>query len=189
MVTAEQPLEIYLKGGRMDEIDPILLKLDKLISLSRLKEVAFIVSTDLTLRISKMAAVLKQLKPGAYLLGTGPSTVGIIPLTVDEVVLGRSATILEEPTDAIIDYAAADTLYFVPREVSRAHAKVIRKIADSDVKYITADLKSTCGTFVNGTRVDPDSEGVVLSHGDVLSLGPSQISTYIFYTVNETLSL
>lgn len=177
---------IISNGDIMAEIDPILLKLDKLISLSRLKEVAFIVSTDLTMRILKMAEVLKQLRPGAYLLGSGPSTVGIIPLTVNEVVLGRSATILEEPTDTIIDYAAADTLYFVPREVSRAHAKVIRKIVDSDVKYIAADMKSTCGTFVNSTRVDPDSEGVVLSHGDVLSLGPSQISTYMFYVVNET---
>jgi len=170
----------------MADIDPVLLKLDKLISLSRLKEVAFIVNTDLSLRISKMAEVLKQLRPGAYLLGSGSSTVGIIPLTVDEIILGRSATILEKPSDAIIDYAAADTLYFVPREVSRAHAKVIRRIADSDVEYAVVDLKSTCGTFVNGTRVDPESEGVVLSHGDVLSLGPSQISTYMFYMVNET---
>ncbi|MCP4612964.1 MAG: FHA domain-containing protein [Planctomycetes bacterium] len=170
----------------MAEIDPILLKLDQLISLSRLKEIAFIVSTDLTQRISKMAAVLKQLKHGAYLLGAGPSTVGIIPLTVDEVVLGRSATILEKPQDTIIDYAVADTLYFVPREVSRTHAKVKRHIVDSDVEYMIIDLESTCGTFVNGTRVDPNSEGVELSHGDVLSLGPSEISTYIFYTVNET---
>lgn len=177
---------IISNGDIMDEIDPILLKLDKLISLSRLKEVAFIVSTDLTARISKMAEVLKRLNPGAYLLGTGPSTVGIIPLTVEEVILGRSATILEEPTDAIIDYTAADTLYFVPREVSRAHAKVIRRITDSGVEYVVVDLKSTCGTFVNGDRVDPDGEGVALSHGDVLSLGPSQISTYMFYKVSNT---
>jgi len=170
----------------MNEIAPILLKLDKLISLSRLREMAFIVGTDLTQRISKMSAVLDRLAPGAYLLGTGPSTVGIIPLTVDEVVLGRSATVLEEPTDAVIDYMAADTLYFVPREVSRAHAKVIRRIVHSELEYLVVDLKSTCGTFVNGERVDPNGEGVALSHGDVLSLGPSQISTYIFYTVANT---
>lgn len=175
-----------MTGDMMNEIDPILLKLDKLISLSRLKEIAFIVSTDLTARISKMAAVLKQLRLGAYLLGTGPSTVGIIPLTVDEVVLGRSATVLEEPTDAVIDYAAADTTYFVPREVSRAHAKVIRHATGSKVEYMVVDLESTCGTFVNGARVEPGSEGVVLSHADVLSLGPSQISTYVFYTVSDT---
>jgi pSer/pThr/pTyr-binding forkhead associated (FHA) protein len=185
---AGQPLfELTIsKGDIMAEINPVLLKLDKLISLSRLKEVAFIVGTDLSLRVSKMAAVLEQLRPGAYLLGTGPSTVGVIPLSVDEVVLGRSATILEEPADAIIDYAAADTLYFVPREVSRTHAKIIRRKSDSDMEYAVVDLKSTCGTFVNGTRIDSGAEGAVLSHGDVLSLGPSQISTYMFYMVNET---
>lgn len=170
----------------MDEIDPILLKLDKLISLSRLKEIAFIIDTDIRERILKMSLVLKELKPGAYLLGTGPSTVGIIPLTVDEVVLGRSATTLEEPTETIIDYAVADTPYFVPREVSRAHAKVVRNIIDSGVEYIVVDLESSRGTFVNGTRVDPNDEGVALSHGDVLSLGASQISTYVFYTISDT---
>lgn len=169
----------------MNGIDPILLKLDKLISLSRLRELAFIVSTDLKQRLSKMAEVLDQLAPGAYLLGTGPSTVGIIPLSVDEVVLGRPATVLEEPKDTVIDYTATDTLYFVPREVSRTHAKVNRHIVGSEFVYVVVDLKSTCGTLVNGDRVDPDGEGVVLSHGDVLSLGPSQISTYIFYKVSS----
>lgn len=169
----------------MTEIDPILLKLDKQISLSRLKELAFIVSTDLRERLSKMAKVLKQLSPGVYLLGTGPSTVGIIPLVTDEVVLGRSATILEEPPDVAIDHIAADTLYFVPREVSRTHAKVMRRRIGSDVQYTVRDLESTCGTFVNGIRVDPNDGGFPLSHGDVLSLGPSQTSTYIFYTVGN----
>ena len=169
----------------MHEIDPILLKLDKLISLSRLKDIAFIVSTDLAERISTMAIVLKQLRPGAYLLGTGPSTVGIIPLTVDEVVLGRSATILEKPTDTVIDFAAADTVYFVPREVSRTHAKVVRKVSNTDVHFIVVDLESSCGTFVNGSRVEPSDEGMELSHGDIVSLGPSQISTYVFYIVDD----
>jgi hypothetical protein len=164
-------------------VDPILLEIDKLITGSRLREVAFIAGTDVTERICKMDTVLKELKPGAYLLGTGSTTVGIIPLTVDEVVLGRSATALEKPTDAIIDYAATDTLYFAPREVSRSHARVIRRIFGSETEYVVADMNSTCGTFVNGTSVDPDDRGIVLSHGDVLSLGPSQMSTYMFYVV------
>jgi len=167
----------------MPVVDPILLQIDKLITGSRLQEVAFIAETDVTERLCKMDAVLKELKPGAYLLGTGSATVGIIPLTVDEVALGRSATTLEKPIDAIIDYAATDTMYFAPREVSRSHAKVIRRITGSRLEYVVMDLSSTCGTFVNGMRVDPEGEGVVLSHGDVLSLGPSQTSTYMFYTV------
>ena len=167
----------------MPAVDPILLEIDKLITGSRLQEVAFIAETDVTERIYKMDTVLKGLKPGVYLLGTGSTTVGIIPLTVDEVALGRSATTLEKPTDAIIDYAATDTIYFAPREVSRSHAKVIRRMTGSRLDYVVVDMKSTCGTFVNGMRVDPEGDGVVLSHGDVLSLGPSQTSTYMFYTV------
>lgn len=167
----------------MPAVDPILLEIDKLITGSRLQEVAFIAETDITERVYKMDAVLKGLKPGSYLLGTGSTTVGIIPLTVDEVTLGRSATTLEKPTDTIIDYAATDTMYFSPREVSRSHAKIIRRATGSELEYFVVDMRSTCGTFVNGSRVDPDGEGVVLSHGDVLSLGPSQTSTYMFYTV------
>lgn len=167
----------------MDPIDPVILKLDKLISLSRLKEIALIIDTDFAERIAKMAAALSQLEPRAYLLGVGPSTVGIIPLTVNEVVLGRSATILEEPTDTVIDYAVADTPYFVPREVSRVHAKIVRNKNGSELEYRVVDLDSTCGTFVNSTRVDPAGNGLLLSHGDVLSLGFSQISAYLFFQV------
>ena len=169
----------------MTEIDPLLLKLDKLISLSRLKEIAFIVSTDLTTRIVKISEVLKRLRPGAYLLGTGPSTVGVIPLTVNEVVLGRASTILEELPETVIDYEVPDTIYFVPREVSRAHAKIIRYNTDSEIEFAAVDLQSTCGTFINGKRVDTSDEGLSLSHGDIISLGPSQINTYMFYVVND----
>ena len=166
----------------MAEIDPIFLKIDKLISISRLKEIAFIISTDVTDRIAKISAVLDGLREGAYLLGTGPSTVGIIPLTVDEIVLGRSATTLEKPSDVLIDYSASDTLYFMPREVSRAHAKIVRKSKELATEYWIIDINSTCGTFINSTQVD-SQEGVLLSHGDVVSLGPSMISTYVFYKV------
>ncbi len=168
----------------MPAADHILLEIDRLITGSRLQEVAFIAETDITSRISKMESVLRKLNPGAYLLGTGSTTVGIIPLTVDEVALGRSATALEEPANTVIDYAATDTLYFAPREVSRSHAKVVRRDVDSMCEYAVVDMRSTCGTFVNGTRVDPDGPGLVLTHGDVLSLGPSQMSTYMFYTVD-----
>ena len=166
----------------MDEIAPIFLKIDKMITVSRLKEIAFIVDTDITERISKISLVLKELKPGAYLLGTGPSTVGIIPLTVDEVIIGRSATILEEPAEMVIDYAVADTPYFIPREVSRTHAKVIRKSKESEIEYWIIDMNSTCGTFVNSSQID-SQEGIFLCHGDVVSLGPSMISTYVYYEI------
>lgn len=168
----------------MYEIDPLLYEIDKLITSSRMKEIRFIMRMDTMERISKIAAALKLLQTGEYLLGTGPATAGIIPLDIEEVVLGRPATIFEQPIQTAIDYVAIDTLYFTPREISRIHAKVIRRVVDSHTEHIVVDLGSTCGTYVNGVKVDPDGNGHLLSHGDVLSLGPSQTSTYVYYRAN-----
>lgn len=169
----------------MGEINPILLEIDRLIRLSRLREVEFIMSTDAAERVRELTAALESLPPGEYLLGTGPSTVGIVPLGAREMVLGRPPTILEQPCESIADCRAVDTLYFVPREISRAHAKVIPQRNGCGIRHVLIDLNSTCGTFVNETPVDPDGSGVVLRHGDVISLGPSQTSTYVYYKVEQ----
>lgn len=165
----------------MSDIDPVILKMDEMITLSRLSELALMLRLDRATRVAKMAVSLSKLPPGAYLLGTGPSTVGIVRLSVEEVVLGRAATPPEDPTDTVIDYAVNDTLYFTPHEVSRAHAKIVRH----GEQFLVVDLGSTCGTFVNGEGVDPQGKERPLAHGDVLSLGPSQISTYVFYQVTR----
>ena len=168
----------------MADIDPIILKIDQLISMSRLNELAAMMSTDRSDRLVRIMTALKQLKPGAYLLGTGPATTGIIPLTVEEVVIGRAATPLEKPSDGIADYAVADTLYFGPRETSRLHARIVRRWRESAPIYVLMDMGSTCGTFVNGRRLEGKS-GHTLVHGDVISLGASQISTYLFFAKAE----
>ncbi len=167
----------------MDDIDPVLFKIDKLIRLSRLKEIEFIMSTDPATRVREIRRALRRLKSGGYLLGTGPSTVGIIPLSGRDVVLGRPATPLEDPSKSTADYSAADTLYFVPREVSRAHAKVMNQTAGLEAQHVLIDLNSTCGTFVNEVQVDPNGIGVILKHGDLISLGRSRTSTYVYYQV------
>jgi len=169
----------------MDDTDSILLEIDRLIRHSRLKEIEFIMSMDATARVHRMTAALARLDPGEYLLGTGPSTVGIVPLNGHDIVLGRPPTILESPSREQPDYHAVDTLYFVPREVSRTHAKVVRRAGSLGVRHVLLDLHSTCGTFVNETRVDPNGAGVVLEHGDVISLGPSQTSTYVYFRAGQ----
>ncbi len=165
----------------MDEIDPIFLEIDRLIRHSRLKELEFIMSMDASERMHEVRAALERLGPGEYLLGTGPSTVGIVPLHAQDVVLGRPPTVLEEPARDPADYCAVDTLYFVPREISRTHAKVVRQTGSFGLRHVLIDLNSTCGTFVNKMPVDPHGPGVVLDHGDIISLGPSQASTYMYY--------
>ena len=169
----------------MNDTNSILHEIDRLIRRSRLKEIEFIMSMDATERVHRMAAALDRLEPGAYLLGTGPSTVGIVPLNGRDIVLGRPPTIFESPAREHPDYYAVDTLYFVPREISRTHARVTRQTSSFGVRHILIDLHSTCGTFVNERPVDPDGAGVVLEHGDVISLGPSQTSTYVYFRTGQ----
>ena len=137
-------------------------------------------NSDQADRVREVQAALRRLPAGQYLLGTGPSTVGIVPLNQREIVLGRPPTVLERPQQSVADYWATDTLYFVPREVSRAHAKLIAEANPTGVCHLLVDLNSTCGTFVNQVRISPDG-GVLLEHGDIISLGPSRTSTYVYY--------
>lgn len=168
----------------MPDEDMLLLSIDKLIRRSRLKEIEFIMSNDRDERLRGIRAALRRLQPGHYLLGTGPSTVGIIPLNNREVILGRPPTLLETPCEAKPDHWAIDTLYFVPREVSRTHAKLVAQHTGGVTSHRLIDLNSTCGTFLNEERLERSGQGVPLQHGDVISLGPSQTSTYVYYHVS-----
>jgi len=134
----------------------------------------------------RVASVIERLRSGAYLIGTGPGTLGIIPLSVDRVVLGRAATPMERPCDTVVDVQASDASYLGPHEVSRTHAAVEREFAlGQDNIYRLIDLDSTCGTFLNGVRVNSGVDGHLLESGDVLSLGSSHSSTFLFLNKNE----
>ena len=159
----------------------IAADVDRLVLESRLRDLALVAQTDRGDRVGAIAAVISKLRPGGYLIGCGPYSCGILPLTVDEVVLGRPPSPLESLPDSVADYTLNDAVWMLPREASRIHAKITRyHCDDSTVEYCILDLASTCGTFVNGTRIDSDEGGQLLEHGDVISLGPSQINTYVF---------
>ena len=168
----------------MENGDSLYATIDRLIGLSRLKEIQFIMSSDQAERVAEIRTALERLSPGEYLLGTGPSTVGIVPLDKRECILGRPPTLLEGPGESLPDCWATDTVYFVPREVSRAHAKVVTQREQYRRQHILLDLNSTLGTFVNQVQVPSDS-GVMLKHGDVISLGPSGTNTYVYYKVSS----
>ena len=100
----------------------------------------------------------------------------------DETVLGRLATPLEEPLGKAVDIFCQDVPSLTPREVSRYHALVFT-LGDIRKRHFIRDLESTCGTYVNGERLQAigDKEPVSeLKHGDVISLGPSHINTFVF---------
>src|SRR5205814_1861937 len=142
----------------------------------------------------KIRAVLEHLEPGVYLIGTGPYTQGVYSLMCDEVVIGRLATVLEKSLDRPVDVIVRDAATLTPREVSRVHCAIYRREGVTRHDYWVIDKKSTCGTYVNQERVqaasadDSDAERLAskpLGNGDVISLGPSFINTFVFLDLRE----
>jgi len=160
--------------------------MDNLVVRSYVNAANVLVQLDRQQCRERVARVLERLRGGAYLIGTGPGTLGIIPLSVARVVLGRAATPMERPGDTLVDVQASDASHLGPHEVSRTHAAVQRESAsDQEDMYRLIDLGSTCGTFVNGVRMDDNTEGHLLESGDVVSLGSSHSSTFLFLRKSE----
>jgi hypothetical protein len=165
-----------------EEIVKLANKIDRLARTARAQDLSLLLSQSELERISRIAAVVEQIGPGTYLVGSGPYTQGVYSIMADEVVLGRLATPMEEPLDKPVDIFCQDVPCLTPREVSRYHAMVFR-LGDAHKRYFVRDLGSTCGTYVNGERLQTDSDKepiAELKHGDVISLGPSHINTYVF---------
>lgn len=165
-----------------DDIVKLANKIDRLARTARAQDLSLLLSESEVERVGKIAVIIEQLGHGDYLIGSGPYTQGVYSIMADEVVLGRLATPIEDPLDKPVDIFCQDVPCLVPREVSRSHAMVFR-LGEKRMRYFVRDLGSTCGTYVNGERLqaDPDSEPAVeLKHGDVISLGPSHVNTYVF---------
>jgi pSer/pThr/pTyr-binding forkhead associated (FHA) protein len=157
-------------------------KIDRLARNARIQDLSILLAQSEAERIGHIAASIEALSRGTYLIGSGPYTQGVYSVMTDEVVLGRLATPVEKPLDKPVDIFCQDVACLIPREVSRYHAMVFR-LGDSQKHYLIRDLGSTCGTFVNGNKLVPNDSGtgsVELSNGDVISLGPSHVNTYVF---------
>jgi len=168
-----------------DEILKLANKVDRLARTARAQDLSLLLSQADVERIQRIALVIDKLDSGVYLIGSGPYTQGVYSIMADETVLGRMATPLEEPSGKPVDIFCQDVPCLTPREVSRYHAIVFR-LGDVLKRYFIRDLESTCGTYVNGERLqsvsdrEPVSE---LKNGDVISLGPSHINTFVFVSL------
>jgi len=168
----------------------LAITVDRLIVESRLRDVSLIAQSDRSDRVRTISAIISRLRPGAYLLGCGPYCCGVLPLTVDEVVLGRPPSPLESVPDIVVDYTLNDAIWMVPREASRVHATILRRQMGDTTEYSIRDENSRTGTYVNGQRVgdavgnDVAVEPLELTNGDVISLGPSGINSYVFLIIN-----
>jgi hypothetical protein len=164
-------------------------KLDDLAVACRLQDLAVFTLEGRTDRIDKLQKVLSALDPGVYLLGAGPYSQGVTSLMCDEVVIGRMSSPLEEIRDKAVDVFVNDAVELLPREVSRVHCLIYRREGVEHHDFWVMDKKSACGTYLNGERLenaqsDSEQEKIrtsrALASGDVISLGPSRINSFIF---------
>ena len=163
-------------------------RFEKLSVTARLQDTAYFMRSDEATRIQLVQAVLQRLDPGVYLVGTGPYTQGIYSLMSDEIVIGRLATVLENPLGQAIDVFVNDAATLTPREVSRLHCAIYRRQGVVSHDYWLIDQGSTCGTFLNGQKLEaPKTKeedemrrvSQSLSDGDVISLGSSLVNTFM----------
>jgi len=169
-----------------EELLQLAYKIDCLARTARVQDLAMMIGQSEGERLARISAVIQKLESGTYLIGSGPYTQGVYSIMADEVALGRMATPLEKQLDKPIDIFCQDVVCLTPREVSRYHAMIYRT-GDVYQTYYVSDLGSTCGTYLNGERLSTEGttgqRGTKLSHGDIISLGPSQVNTYVFISL------
>jgi hypothetical protein len=172
-----------------------LLKIEKLIRVSRLNDLDSLMKHGQVERVNELAEAIPKLDPGGYLIGCGPYTQGIYRLSGAETIFGRQATIHEKPVDTALDFSLNDAVTFKPREISRRHFKVTRETSGAENIFYITDLGSTCGTYLNGTLLEAQREGRIgtdtsvakpLADLDVISLGPGLVNIFVFLVVSET---
>ena len=167
----------------------LALKVEQLSIGARLSDLAVFMTDGESSRVHKVYAVVEKLDPGVYLIGSGPYSQGVFSLMTDEVVIGRQATPLEQILDLPVDIFVNDAATLTPREVSRVHCCIYRAQGTFQFDYFLFDRGSTCGTYLNAEKLDPPTNASedeirrvsrTLSPGDVISLGPSGINTFVF---------
>ncbi len=160
---------------------------------SRLADIQLFMVEGANARAAKIAQGIEELSEGAYLFGTGPYTVGIYRLSTEEVVIGRYCSAAETPGQTIVDMEVKDSICFGPREASRNHACIKRIKSEADLSYFLKDLGSTCGTYLNGRKIEPiEDNGIditaiqenILHNGDIISIGAHHINSFVFIVKN-----
>jgi len=169
----------------MDSLKEATVTIEKLIRTTRLSDVDRLMKYGQPQRLVEIYEVIAKLEPGAYLVGCGPYTRGIYRLSTEETLIGREATLHEEPVETALDILVSDAVTFRPREISRIHLKIRHSDSAGESTYYAYDMGSSTGTYINGERLPngkDSSENAewLLADQDIISLGPSNINIFLF---------
>src|SRR6266542_2586193 len=128
----------------------------------------------------RLEKTLLRLPGGYYLLGLGPYNAGLVRLDFDELLIGREVPEFIGVGMPVSGFRVSSPDAFLNTEVSRLHAKLFRLLLGSTPQYRLVDMRSTCGTYLNGDPIPVPDDLAGLSEqdcarplrsGDFFSLG------------------
>ena len=96
---------------------------------SRQRDLGTFVDNGMVGMSSRLEKTLLRLPPGHFLLGLGPYNAGLVKLDFDEVLLGREVPEFIGVGMPVTGFRVSSPDAFLNTEVSRLHAKVIRRVA------------------------------------------------------------
>jgi pSer/pThr/pTyr-binding forkhead associated (FHA) protein len=158
---------------------------------SRQRDVMSFVDNGMAGMSTRLEKTLLRLPSGYFLLGLGPYNAGLVKLDdFEELLIGREVPEFIGVGMPVSGFRVSSPDAFLNIEVSRLHAKVVRRIDRSLSLYRLVDMRSTCGTYLNGDPIPaPDDLGGAseedcareLKSGDFFSLGPSAVNLFLFF--------
>ena len=157
---------------------------------SRQRDVMSFVDSGMHGMSTRLEQTLLRLPTGYYLLGLGPYNAGLVKLDFDELLLGREVPEFIGVGMPVSGFRVSSPDAFLNTEVSRLHAKVVRGGRSAEREYRLVDMRSTCGTYLNGEAIPVPDElagiseancAALLRSGDFFSLGPSAVNLFLFF--------
>ena len=157
---------------------------------SRQRDVMTFVDNGMAGMSGRLEKTLLRLPPGHFLLGLGSYNAGLVKLDFEELLIGREVPEFIGVGMPVSGFRVSSPDAFLNTEVSRLHAKVTRRQGGDGPEYRLVDMRSTCGTYLNGDPIPaPDDLGGAseedcarqLRSGDFFSLGPSAVNLFLFF--------
>ena len=157
---------------------------------SRQRDVITFVDNGMAGLSTRLEKTLLRLPQGHYLLGLGPYNAGLVKLDFEELLIGREVPEFIGVGMPVSGFRVSSPDAFLNTEVSRLHAKLRRWFSQDAAEYRLIDMRSTCGTYLNGEPIPvPDDLGGIseedcalpLRSGDFFSLGPSAVNLFLFF--------
>ena len=157
---------------------------------SRQRDVMSFVDNGMAGMSGRLEKTLLRLPPGHFLLGLGSYNAGLVKLDFEELLIGREVPEYIGVGMPVSGFRVSSPDAFLNTEVSRLHAKVTRRQGGDGLEYRLVDMRSTCGTYLNGDPIPaPDDLGGAseedcarqLRSGDFFSLGPSAVNLFLFF--------